>query len=142
MNRLCEGGELFDKIINSGGVCEEESRFIIQQLLSALVYLHNKQIAHKDIKPENILMLNDNSNIVKLIDFGIKLISLKIKGTATFVEEGKFLKEKIGTPYYIAPEVIKKKYNEKCDIWSSGKLKVFYNYRCYFIYSIMWKASF
>lgn len=63
------------------------------------------------MKPENLLLDKDESNPkIKIIDFG----------TATHFEPGKWLTQKFGTPYYIAPEVLKKKYNEKCDIWSTG----------------------
>lgn len=63
------------------------------------------------MKPENLLLDKDENNPkIKIIDFG----------TATYYEPGKWLTQKFGTPYYIAPEVLKKKYNEKCDIWSTG----------------------
>lgn len=63
------------------------------------------------MKPENLLLDKDESNPkIKIIDFG----------TATSFKPGEWLTQKFGTPYYIAPEVLKKKYNEKCDIWSCG----------------------
>ena len=77
--------------------------------MSALNYLHNLGIVHRDIKPEN-MMYEKRTKLIKIIDFGI---SCRIK-------PGEFLKARVGTPYYIAPEVLKKRYNEKCDIWSLG----------------------
>ena len=76
-------------------------------LLEAVCYLHSKGIVHRDIKPENVVF-NDR-NVLKLVDFG-----------TSRVISGKNMKQTHGTPYYIAPEVLKESYNEKCDIWSCG----------------------
>lgn len=66
---------------------------------------------YRDLKPENILLeQNKDFDQIKIIDFGTSLV----------YDDGKALDEKLGTPYYIAPEVLNKKYNEKCDIWSCG----------------------
>lgn len=65
---------------------------------------------HRDIKPENLLLDSELNNQIKLIDFG----------TASYYQSGQKLKEFYGTAYYIAPEVIKKDYTEKCDEWSIG----------------------
>lgn len=66
---------------------------------------------HRDLKPENILLeQNKEFDCIKIIDFGTSLV----------VEDGKKLDEKLGTPYYIAPEVLAKNYGAKCDIWSCG----------------------
>ena len=82
----------------------------MKQLLSAVAYCHNKQIVHRDLKPENLLLVKPDSFDIKVIDFGL---------SRTFTPE-KNMYSKMGTPFYIAPEVLKKKYNEKCDIWSCG----------------------
>ena len=83
----------------------------MKQILSAVVYCHNNKIVHRDIKPENLLYESkqDNSTI-KVIDWG----------TAAEFEPTQKMTKKQGTPYYIAPEVIKRRYNEKCDVWSCG----------------------
>jgi calcium-dependent protein kinase len=74
-------------------------------------YCHKNNIVHRDLKPENVLLeASKDFDQIKIIDFGT---SLKF-------DPSKFLDEKLGTPYYIAPEVLNKKYNEKCDIWSCG----------------------
>lgn len=65
---------------------------------------------HRDLKPENIIFVDKNSNQIKIIDFG----------TSRLVKEGETLAAKMGTPYYIAPEVIKQDYGIECDIWSCG----------------------
>ena len=66
-------------------------------------------ILHRDLKPDNI-MINENPLSIKIIDFGTSLV----------FDENKKLDEKLGTPYYIAPEVLAKNYGPKCDIWSCG----------------------
>jgi calcium-dependent protein kinase len=76
--------------------------------LKAINHCHSLDICHRDIKPENIL-LGDNGSL-KLIDFGLSEQVKKNKKMSTIV----------GTPYYIAPEVLKGNYNDKCDVWSLG----------------------
>ena len=79
--------------------------------MSCINYCHQNHIVHRDLKPENILLeQNKEFDQIKIIDFGTSLV----------VEEGKKLDEKLGTPYYIAPEVLAKNYGAKCDIWSCG----------------------
>ena len=108
------GGELYEAIIKLKHFNENKAANVMKQVLHALNYLHSYGIIHRDIKPENILVDShshkDNMNI-KLIDFG----------TCNYmVDENKHLTLKVGSPYYIAPEVLKKKYNKKCDMWSAG----------------------
>jgi calcium-dependent protein kinase len=76
--------------------------------LKAINHCHSLDVCHRDIKPENIL-LGDNGSL-KLIDFGL----------SEQVKNNKKMSTIVGTPYYIAPEVLKGKYNDKCDIWSLG----------------------
>lgn len=108
----CSGGELFDRVKNnSDGFSEKEAAGYLRQLLSALSYLHARQIVHRDLKAENLLFENEKIDAnMKLIDFGVSCEYFK----------GKKLKETLGTPYYIAPEVLLQSYDEKCDIWSCG----------------------
>ena len=112
----CNGGPLFEKIvehINNDKMYTEKSAFkIMLKLMSAINYCHKIGICHRDIKPENILFLNKESeenNELKLIDFGL----------SHYINDKK-LNSKVGTTYYIAPEVISGEYNETCDIWSAG----------------------
>ena len=87
---------------------------IIKQVLLAINYMHSEKIVHRDLKPENILLTGEAAAGVlniKLTDFGL----------ATPFKEGKKLKEVIGSPIYMAPEIVKQeKYDEKIDIWGIG----------------------
>lgn len=99
---LCEQGNLKKRIEKSGRMEENDVKSLAKQILSALVYLHKMKICHRDLKPENILFTN---NIVKIADFGL---ARSMTGTNGF--------SVVGTPYYLAPEVIDGHYNSKCDI--------------------------
>ena len=112
---LCTGGELFDRIIenteNGKQFSEKQAAEIYRQMMSAINYCHKNGIVHRDLKPENLLYLTkDENSPIKVIDFGM---SKKFDNKS-------FMKEKVGTAYYISPEVLKGKYDEKCDIWSAG----------------------
>ena len=107
------GGELYDNITTWKEFDENKANYIMCQILSAVNYLHKQNILHRDIKPENMLVENvkNSSEInIKLIDFG----------TCNYITHDKTFSMRVGSPYYIAPEVLKKNYNEKCDIWSCG----------------------
>jgi len=110
ITEFCEGGELFDKIVEKGTLTEAEAAAIMKQLISAVNYIHSNSIVHRDLKPENILLDTKKQNIIKIIDWG----------TARFFEKNKKMNRISGTPYYIAPEVLFEKYDEKCDVWSCG----------------------
>lgn len=84
---------------------------LMKQVLGCINYCHANHIVHRDLKPENILLeQNKEFDQIKIIDFGTSLV----------FDENKKLDEKLGTPYYIAPEVLAKNYGPKCDIWSCG----------------------
>ena len=106
-----DGGELFDELLRRKKFTEKDCATIIKQLLEALSHIHANDIAHKDLKPENILLKKKKDiKSVKLIDFG----------TAQKFEKNKKMTSVIGTPYYVAPEVLRGSYDEKCDIWGLG----------------------
>lgn len=109
---LVEGGELFDEIQKRGVFSEQIAANVISQLVSAIAYCHERKIVHRDLKPENILIESSNGS-----DINIKVIDF---GTAQTFTSGTKLRATLGTPYYIAPEVLFRSYNEKCDVWSAG----------------------
>jgi calcium-dependent protein kinase len=111
VQELCKGGELYEQIYHIESFTEKSAAQIMKQLLSATYYLHSMNIVHRDLKPENIMLESNDEDefLIKLIDFG----------TANYFTE-KLLSQKVGTSLYIAPEVICKKYNQLCDIWSCG----------------------
>lgn len=115
ITELCTGGELFDKIIEVKHFSEVEASNIILQILRAVNYLHSNGVIHRDLKPENI-MIESNEERNKEF-FNIKLIDF---GTSDILKRNKMLKKQIGTSFYIAPDVLKNSYNEKCDLWSCG----------------------
>lgn len=103
-------GDLFDELERVKILDEKSAAYIIAQILAGLAYIHSRQIVHRDIKLENILICSKDKEIhIKIIDFNI----------ATYYK-GKKLNKFTGTSYYIAPEVINQSYDEKCDIWSCG----------------------
>jgi len=113
VTELCSGGELFQEIVDKGPFNESYSAYVIFQILSAINYCHNMKIIHRDLKPENILIVDrDKNNFprIKICDFG----------TSKMFEKGAVQRKLVGSSYYIAPEVLKKNYDEKCDIWSCG----------------------
>ena len=108
---FCEGGELFDKIKDRNGYfSERDAATIIKAVLKAIAYCHSIGLVHRDLKPENILLEGNDLDHIKIIDFG----------TSNLINQNQKLKERLGTAYYIAPEVLKKNYDEKCDLWSIG----------------------
>jgi len=110
---LCAGGELFDKIIESGHFTEVQAATLMQQIVRAIYYMHENQVCHRDLKPENFLFLTKDpieKNWIKIIDFGL---SCKF-------EPGQVLTTKAGTPYYVAPQVLAGKYDQLSDMWSIG----------------------
>ncbi|CAD8135936.1 unnamed protein product [Paramecium pentaurelia] len=109
---LCTGGELFDKIIEKGSFSEKEASYIMKQIMSAILYAHNQNIVHRDLKPENVLL-----DITSQGNYNVKVVDW---GTAKIFSPNQQINEKFGTLYYMAPEVLRRNYNEKCDIWSCG----------------------
>jgi serine/threonine protein kinase len=107
-----DGGELFDAIIDNGGLAEADCARIVRQILSALVYMHALNVAHRDLKAENVLVSSDLSTI-KIADFGLSNV----------LESTQRLRTSCGTPDYVAPEVLLGDgYTEAVDVWSTGVL--------------------
>eukprot|EP00928_Gymnodinium_smaydae_P078731 TRINITY_DN62820_c0_g1_i1.p1 TRINITY_DN62820_c0_g1~~TRINITY_DN62820_c0_g1_i1.p1 ORF type:complete len:546 (-),score=139.23 TRINITY_DN62820_c0_g1_i1:226-1863(-) len=108
---LCQGGELFERIIEAKCFTEAQAAVVMQQILRSVYYMHENGICHRDIKPENFLFLTKDPierNVLKVIDFGL---SCKACSNMT---------TKAGTPFYVAPQVLRGNYSESCDLWSCG----------------------
>ncbi|XP_015275726.1 PREDICTED: death-associated protein kinase 2 isoform X1 [Gekko japonicus] len=110
---LVSGGELFDFLAQKESLSEEEATQFIKQILEGVSYLHTKKIAHFDLKPENIMLLDKNIPIphIKLIDFGL----------AHEIEDGVEFKNIFGTPEFVAPEIVNyEPLGLPADMWSIG----------------------
>ncbi|XP_055496649.1 serine/threonine-protein kinase D1 isoform X2 [Leucoraja erinacea] len=107
-------GDMLEMILSSekGRLPEHITKFLITQILVALRHLHFKNIVHCDLKPENVLLASaDPLPQVKLCDFGF----------ARIIGEKSFRRSVVGTPAYLAPEVLRNKgYNRSLDMWSVG----------------------
>ncbi|GAA0167543.1 non-receptor serine/threonine protein kinase [Lithospermum erythrorhizon] len=106
------GGELFERICNAGKFSEDEARYFFQQLISGVSYCHSNKICHRDLKLENTLLDGSSAPRLKICDFGYSKSSVLHSQP----------KSTVGTPAYIAPEVLsRKEYDGKiADVWSCG----------------------
>lgn len=116
ITELCEGGELFDRIISKtqteeGCFSERDASNLVRGILKAIRYCHDEMnIVHRDLKPENFLFLTkQDDSPIKIIDFGLSRF-----------DDADVMTTKVGTPYYVAPEVLKREYTKACDMWSIG----------------------
>ncbi|PNY11238.1 calcium-dependent protein kinase 9-like protein [Trifolium pratense] len=108
---LCAGGELFDRIIAKGKYSERAAASICRQIVNVVHICHFMGVMHRDLKPENFLLSSKDDNAtIKATDFGLSV----------FIEEGKVLRDVVGSAYYVAPEVLRRKYGKEIDIWSAG----------------------
>uniref|UniRef100_G1LHK7 non-specific serine/threonine protein kinase n=1 Tax=Ailuropoda melanoleuca TaxID=9646 RepID=G1LHK7_AILME len=110
---LVSGGELFDFLAEKESLTEDEATQFLKQILDGVHYLHSKRIAHFDLKPENIMLLDKNvpNPRIKLIDFGI----------AHKIEAGNEFKNIFGTPEFVAPEIVNyEPLGLEADMWSIG----------------------
>ena len=127
LQELCTGGELARKI-QTTQLKEKEIAKIFNQIMSAVAYCHDKGIVHRDLKLENILFASEKPDApIKIIDFGFSVLLGKNDLNKDKSQENdlkkygfKRMKSKVGTLYYISPEIIKGNYDEKCDIWACG----------------------
>jgi serine/threonine-protein kinase SRK2 len=106
------GGELFDRIVRAGRFSEDEARFFFQQLVCGVAYCHAEGVCHRDLKLENTLLDGSPAPRLKICDFGYSK-------SALFDSQPK---STVGTPAYIAPEVLSRKQydGEVADVWSCG----------------------
>jgi len=114
---LCQGGDLLERIITQPDsyLDEEVSKFFTFQITQAIDYLHTNSVVHRDLKPENILLeTTEHYTRIRVCDFGFSKI----------VGESEFMQSMVGTPAYLAPEVLRKGskggYDGSVDLWSLG----------------------
>ncbi|XP_006348435.2 calcium-dependent protein kinase 26-like [Solanum tuberosum] len=108
---LCTGGELFDRIIKRGHYSERQAAELARTILGVVEACHSLGVMHRDLKPENFLFVNaEEDSPLKTIDFGLSM----------FFKPGQLFDDVVGSPYYVAPEVLRKRYGPEADIWSAG----------------------
>ncbi|VFQ59245.1 unnamed protein product [Cuscuta campestris] len=108
---LCAGGELFDRIVKRGHYSERQAAGLAKTIVGVVEACHSLGVMHRDLKPENFLFVNEEEDSpLKTIDFGL----------STFFKPGDIFNDVVGSPYYVAPEVLLKSYGQEADIWSAG----------------------
>lgn len=110
----CPGGDLFDRIVAMGSFTEQDAASVMRQLCAALAHLHERRIYHRDVKADNILLIDaaDPAMRIKLADFGV----------ARHCPDDERMMTACGTPFYVAPEVIAGDgyTGGGADCWSAG----------------------
>eukprot|EP00268_Persea_americana_P006895 TRINITY_DN1249_c0_g1_i10.p1 TRINITY_DN1249_c0_g1~~TRINITY_DN1249_c0_g1_i10.p1 ORF type:complete len:532 (+),score=109.88 TRINITY_DN1249_c0_g1_i10:104-1597(+) len=109
---LCAGGELFDRIVQKGHYTERKAACLIKTIVGVVEGCHSLGVMHRDLKPENFLFssADEEDTTLKATDFGLSI----------FYTPGKTFSEVVGSPYYVAPEVLLKHYGPEADVWSAG----------------------
>ncbi|XP_072950116.1 calcium-dependent protein kinase 24-like [Typha angustifolia] len=108
---LCAGGELFDRIILKGHYSERKAAQLIKTIVGVVEACHSLGVMHRDLKPENFLFAStDEDAALKATDFGLSV----------FYKPGDTFSDVVGSPYYVAPEVLRKYYGPEADVWSAG----------------------
>ncbi|KAL8210487.1 hypothetical protein R6Q57_004924 [Mikania cordata] len=108
---LCGGGELFERIAQKGHFSEQKAADLVRTIASVIEACHSLGVMHRDLKPENFLFVDkDEDSPLKAIDFGLSV----------FFKPGETFTDVVGSPYYVAPEVLQKHYGSQIDIWSAG----------------------
>ncbi|KAF5733668.1 Calcium dependent protein kinase 1 [Tripterygium wilfordii] len=108
---LCAGGELFDRIIQRGHYTERKAAELIRTIVGVVEACHSLGVMHRDLKPENFLLVSkEEDSLLKTIDFGLSV----------FFKPGEKFTDVVGSPYYVAPEVLRKRYGPEADVWSAG----------------------
>ncbi|RWW78339.1 hypothetical protein BHE74_00013445, partial [Ensete ventricosum] len=107
---LCAGGELFDRIIQKGHYTERKAAELARVIVGVVEACHSMGVMHRDLKPENFLFVNQMEDArLKTIDFGLSIFF-----------QPEIFTDVVGSPYYVAPEVLKKRYGPEADVWSAG----------------------
>ncbi|GAX79943.1 hypothetical protein CEUSTIGMA_g7383.t1 [Chlamydomonas eustigma] len=108
---LCAGGELFDTIVESGNLTEKKAAEVFRKMVEVVHHCQVLGVMHRDLKPENFLLTSKEAEgELKLTDFGL----------GVFFKSAQRFKDLVGSPYYVAPEVLRKNYGHEADLWSLG----------------------
>ncbi|KAL6752945.1 kinase-like domain-containing protein [Haematococcus lacustris] len=108
---LCAGGELFDSIVESGNFSERKAAQVFRKMVGVVHHCQELGVMHRDLKPENFLLTSKGpEGELKLTDFGL----------GVFFKPGERFRDLVGSPYYVAPEVLRKNYSHEADMWSLG----------------------
>lgn len=108
---LCEGGELFDRIVSRGHYSEKDAATMVRTMVKVVGHCHALGVIHRDLKPENFLLVNQSEDSpLKGCDFGLSV----------FFRPDEIFTDIVGSAYYVAPEVLRRKYGKEADIWSTG----------------------
>jgi serine/threonine protein kinase len=111
--RYCRGGELFERLLQKGKYSERDASLVMRQILQAVADCHINGVIHRDLKPENFLYeSSDPSSELKVTDFGLS--------DFFSVSQPKPFDDVAGSAYYVAPEVLRRKYGPTADLWSCG----------------------
>lgn len=112
VTEYCSGGMLLDRVVNTGHYSEREAANLMYKILLTVNHLHSKGICHRDLKPDNFVFENHSKDAeLKLIDFGL---------ATKFGTKFHKMDSIVGTPHYVAPEILKGEYSFECDLWSVG----------------------
>ncbi|CAK8544175.1 unnamed protein product [Lathyrus sativus] len=108
---LCEGGELFDRIVQRDHYTERKAAKLARTIVSVVESCHSLGVMHRDLKPENFLFVDGcEDSTLKAIDFGMSV----------FFKPGEKFSDVVGSAYYIAPEILRQCYGPEADVWSAG----------------------
>ncbi|GAA0186257.1 non-receptor serine/threonine protein kinase [Lithospermum erythrorhizon] len=110
---LCEGGELLDSILakKDGRYSEKDAAIVVRQMLKVAAECHLHGLVHRDMKPENFLFKSPKvDSSLKATDFGL----------SDFIRPGKKFQDIVGSAYYVAPEVLRRRSGPESDVWSIG----------------------
>lgn len=108
---LCNGGELFDHIVEAQHFTERKAAQIFRKMVEVVNHCHELGVMHRDLKPENFLLTGKGpESELKLTDFGLSV----------FFKHNERFRDLVGSPYYVAPEVLRKNYSYEADMWSLG----------------------
>jgi calcium-dependent protein kinase len=110
---ICTGGPLFDRIVEERNFNERQAAVVMQQITGGIHYMHLKLVCHRDLKPENFLLQEE----APLEKAGIKIIDF---GASKRFRKGHPMTTRVGTPFYVAPQVLQGNYDQSCDVWSIG----------------------